>query len=237
MVISKSHTSEFEGPLESLNGRRTHLLREDDGSNGIQGDRVVEVLIQDEPLVGEIAATSLHLGLVHRLQILEATLVGDVVLSSGVCFNVLYFNSQREPSLSNLRVGIRCDVKINFNFLDYFDCHITRSSKQSIKEYYPQLRVSGILVVIVARWTGIPSESDILIGKVLKVKLSFCCEVEFHSRGVSAALADPGLPVYFRLDSLNYLCCVLRCDPLIEEISQLDVCDAGQLVSRDIIPD
>ena len=110
MLISKSHTPEFEGPLESLDGCRTHLLREDDSSDGVEGDRVVEVLIQDEPLVGEIAATCLDKGLVHRLQILEAALVGNVVLSCGVCFNILYLNSQREPSLSNLRVGICCDI-------------------------------------------------------------------------------------------------------------------------------
>ena len=132
MVISKSHTPEFEGPLESLDGRRTHLLREDDGSDGVQSDRVVEVLVQDEPLVGEIAATSLDKRLVHRLQILEAALVGNVVLSCGICFIILYLNSKREPSLSNLRVGICCDIKIKLNFLDYFERHSTPSSKQSI---------------------------------------------------------------------------------------------------------
>ena len=79
MLISKSHTPEFEGPMESLDCRRTHLLRKDDGSDGIEGDRVIEVLIQDEPLVGEIAVTSLDKRLVHRLQIFEAPLVGYVV--------------------------------------------------------------------------------------------------------------------------------------------------------------
>jgi hypothetical protein len=132
IVISKSHTPEFEGPLESLNGCRTHLLREDDGSDSVQGDRVVEVLIQDEPLVSEIAAASLDKSLVHRLQVLQTALVRNVVLSCGVCIHVLYLNSQREPSLSNLRVGIRCDVKIKLNFLDYFQRHITLSSKEPI---------------------------------------------------------------------------------------------------------
>ena len=143
--------------------------------------------------------------MVHRLQILEAALVGDVVLSCRVCFNILYLNSQREPSLSNFRVGIRCDIKIKLNFLDYFDRHITRSSEQPIKEYYPQLRVSGTLVVIVIRWASIPSESDILVGKVLKLDLSLGSEVKLNSWGVGTALADPGLPIYLRLDSLNYL--------------------------------
>ncbi len=67
--------------------------------------------------------------------------------------------------------------------------------------------------------------------------LSLSREVKFHPRGVSTALADPGLPVDLRLDLLNYFCCVVRCDPLVEVISQLNVGDAGELVCLDIISD
>ena len=99
------------------------------------------------------------------------------------------------------------------------------------------MRVSGILVVIEIRWTSIPSESNILVGKVLKLDLSLSSEVEFDPRGVGTALADPCLPVDLRLDPLDHFSWVLRCDPLVEEISQLNIGDACELVSQDIVSD
>jgi hypothetical protein len=99
------------------------------------------------------------------------------------------------------------------------------------------LRVSGILVVIEIRGTSVPSEGNILVGKVLKLNLSLSSEVKFHPKGVGTALADPCLPVNLRLYPLDHFSWVLRGDPLVEEISQLNVGDAGQLVSQYIVSD
>ena len=90
---SKSNTLESQGPLESLFGGFTHLLREDYRSDGVDCNRVVEVLVEDEPFVGEVSPARLHQGLVDRLQVLQAALVGHIVLGGGESIIKLDLNS------------------------------------------------------------------------------------------------------------------------------------------------
>ena len=79
---------------------------------------MVEVLILDEPLIGEVAAAILNQGLVNRKNVLHSSLIGHVMLSLLVGWLELHLDGEREPALPDFGILGISGVKVTINL-----CH------------------------------------------------------------------------------------------------------------------
>ena len=73
-------------------GEGRHSTCEDDGADLGESDRVVKVLIVNEPLIGKVTAAILNEGLVDWQDVLHPTLARYVVVSSFVSSLVSQLN-------------------------------------------------------------------------------------------------------------------------------------------------
>jgi hypothetical protein len=84
---------------------------------------VIEINAFNQPVISGLSHPVVNQCPVHWLQILETTLVGDVVVSSLESFAVAFGDSKREPSLSDLWVGIGGHVQVAVDSGDDLWCN------------------------------------------------------------------------------------------------------------------
>ena len=115
-------------------GEGRNSTGEDDGSDLGESNRVVKVLIVNEPLIGKVTATILNEGLVDWQDVLHSALVRYVVVSSFVSSLVSQLNRYREPSLPNFWVLGVSAIEICINSGKNLVIQVADAGQQFVQE-------------------------------------------------------------------------------------------------------
>lgn len=196
---------------------------------------MIKVLIEEEPLVGSVSHSVVNEGPIDRLEVLESSLVRDVVLCSRKGLAVANLDTKGEPSLSDLWVWLTCAVQICVNPGCYPHCDFWTPCKKPVKEDNLQLGVGGSDVVLNIGRRGLTPEGDIGICKSFKLVGTCSGEIKDYTRRVGATLLHPGFPVNIGDNGICLLLGVFLFYPLFEVNLQFNIGDTGLNVGEYVV--
>lgn len=148
-----------------------------------------------------------------------------------VSWLVLLAQTKRQPTLLDLRVGVRGDFEVRVDDCKDGNSDLSLVFKKSCVEDSLQVRVElGVLIHVGRR--GFATKLDVLKGKLDSLLGHISRKVEMDR--CKLGLEEPGLPVDGAEDFVNLSAIKVIVDPLLPGLTQLNRGDALLRVSQDV---